>query len=700
MRIYLYMHEDFQHLCLDVIFGIRYLVNIMKLEKSQKDLLYLLLKQEEEISLTKIQSELHISRRTVYYNVNKLNEFLFGFGIDPVNNRRGEGYYLTEEQKKVIREVIEIEQSVYNLTPDERVQYLVCWLMYPKEKVFIEDIIAAFDISRNSVFNDLKVVKSAIEKYDLSLEFDLKNGYSIAGQVFGKRALLLYYLKMLLKKLSYKSIDFLNAIEVEDFYARLQRISVNMRNEYDDFNLLAIACVLNIVHFVDERFDFSILELRDLEKTDELRMIDQYFEDLNVHERLYLTIHLLGSKASSVIHIESGQKDIQLFELAQHLVELFERQTLVELSEKNELVNSLYMHFKLSMYYYQLSIQISNILLEAVKVNYESLYQLIKSICESIQDEFPFILTDSEVSYITMHFGGHQRKMRSKYYAPIRVLIVCPSGISTSTLLRKEVEDLYANVSVVAATTANNIYQYDGKVDFIVSTIDLDTNIPWIKVNAILEKEDKSKIASMISMNVETYQLNGENLNGLFSVLRKYVDEEQMENLRRDIYEYFRNGHFVVETKENNQLRLGDILTEENIVRINKIISWQEAINIASEPLLITKSITPEYVQAMIDLVEEHGAYIVLKNKIAIAHAKPEEGANRLNVSLLINRKKICFDENIGIHYLFILSSPNPRSHLQILKDISYWTNEEVNLKILLNSNIDELMNFIKKMYQ
>ena len=108
-----------------------------------------------------------------------------------------------------------------------------------------------------------------------------------------------------------------------------------------------------------------------------------------------------------------------------------------------------------------------------------------------------------------MHFGGHQRKMRSKYYAPIRVLVVCPSGISTSTLLKKEVEDLYANVTVVAATTANNIYQYDGEIDFIVSTIDLDTNIPWIKVNAILEKEDKAKIASMISMNVETYQLNG-----------------------------------------------------------------------------------------------------------------------------------------------------------------------------------------------
>lgn len=669
----------------------------MKLEKAQKDLLYLLLEQAAAIPLETIQDELNVGRRTVYYCVNKLNEVLFEVGIEPVNNKRGEGYYLTKQQKEEIREVIRFDQPLHNLSPEERVQYLVCWLMYPKKPVYIEDIIKAFDISRNSVFNDLKILKSVIEKYDVLLEFDIKNGYCIQGQVFGKRALLLYYLKILLKKFNYRCIDFLNESEVEIFYARLQKISLYMRNEYDDYNLLAIACLLNIVHYVDEKFDFSILELRDLEKTEELKMIDQYFDDLNVHERLYLTIHLLGSKASSVIHVENGQKDIQLFELALHLVDLFERQTLIELSEKNDLVNSLYMHFKLSMYYYQLSIQISNILLEAVKINYESLYQLIKSICESIQDEFPFILTDSEISFITMHFGGHQRKMRSKYYAPIRVLIVCPSGISTSTLLKKEVEDLYANVTVVAATTAENICQYEGDIDFIVSTIDLDTAIPWIKVNAILEKEDKAKIASMISMNIQIYQLNGENLTGLFSVLEKYVSADQMENLRRDVYDYFGNGHFVVETKENDQPHLSDILTEDKIVKIEQDISWREAIKVASEPLLSQKSITTKYVQAMIDLVEEHGAYIVLKNKIAIAHARPEEGANRLSVSLLMNKKKIEFEENVGIHYLFVLSSTNPKAHLQILKDISEWTADEVDLGVLLDKDPVEVVNYAKK---
>lgn len=155
-----------------------------------------------------------------------------------------------------------------------------------------------------------------------------------------------------------------------------------------------------------------------------------------------------------------------------------------------------------------------------------------------------------------------------------------------------------------------------------------------------------------------------------------------------------------METKENDQLRLKDILTEDNVIRVNKNIVWKEAIRIASEPLLITKSITSKYVQAMIDLVEEHGAYIVLKNKIAIAHAKPEEGANRLNVSLLINRKKIYFDEKIGVHFLFVLSSPNPKAHLQILKDISFWTDEEVDLTTLLNGDINELMNCVRKIYQ
>ena len=669
-----------------------------KLEKSQKEFLMLLLENENPQSIQSIQDQLDISRRTVYYIVNKINDIFYELRMEPINNKRGHGYYLTADQKKVVDSILHSDRTLQSLSPDERVHYLICWMMYPKTNIHIENIMELFDISRNSVFNDLKDLKSEIEKYDVSLYFDIKNGYMINGQVFSKRALLLYYLKILLKKIHYKSIEFLDVSEVETFYSRLQQISLKMHNEYDDYNLLAIACLLNIVHYVDEKFDFSILELRDLEKTEELHMIDKYFQDLNVHERLYLTIHLLGSKAGSVIRLDDSQRDIQLFELALHLVDLFERQTSCDISEKNELVNSLYMHFKLSMYYYQLSIQISNTLLEDVKENYGNLYQMIKNLCESMDDEFPFILTDSEISYITMHFGGHLKQVQGKFYALIRVLIVCPSGISTSTLLKREVEDLYANVTVIAATAAENIAQYKENIDFIVSTIDLDTDIPWIKVNAILTKDDKSKIASMMSLNVQTYKLNKDNFPGLFSIIQKYVDPIQMKNLKRDVYDYFREGNLIVDVVEEKQLRLKDIMYRDHLIRIDKDIMWDEAIRLASVPLLKTNIITENYINEMIGLVRDYGPYIVIKNRIAIAHAKTEAGANALGTALLINKKNIQFEDDLNIHYLFVISSSNPKEHLQILKDISMLASDDIDLNALLDKNVDEIMEFIKKM--
>lgn len=669
-----------------------------KLEKSQKEFLMLLLENENPQSIQLIQDQLDISRRTVYYIVNKINDVFYDLRMEPINNKRGQGYYLTSNQKKVVDSILHSDGTLQNLSPDERVHYLICWMMYPKANIHIENIMELFDISRNSVFNDLKDLKSEIEKYDVSLYFDIKNGYMINGQVFSKRALLLYYLKILLKKIHYKSIEFLDVSEVETFYSRLQQISLKMHNEYNDYNLLAIACLLNIVHYVDEKFDFSILELRDLEKTEELHMIDKYFQDLNVHERLYLTIHLLGSKAGSVIRLDDCQRDIQLFELALHLVDLFERQTSCDISEKNELVNSLYMHFKLSMYYYQLSIQISNTLLEDVKENYGNLYQMIKNLCESMDDEFPFILTDSEISYITMHFGGHLKQVQGKFYALIRVLIVCPSGISTSTLLKREVEDLYANVTVIAATAAENIAQYKENIDFIVSTIDLDTDIPWIKVNAILTKDDKSKIASMMSLNMQTYKLNKDNFSGLFSIIQKYVDPTQMKNLKKDVYDYFREGNLIVDVVEEKQLRLKDIMYRDHLIRIDKDIMWDEAIRLASVPLLKTNIITENYINEMIGLVRDYGPYIVIKNRIAIAHAKTEAGANALGTALLINKKNIQFEDDLNIHYLFVISSSNPKEHLQILKDISMLASDDIDLNALLDKNVDEIMEFIKKM--
>lgn len=645
----------------------------------QKEFLIALTQAKSPVSFAQMQKNLTTSRRTIYYLVNKINEELLYHNMLPIQNKRGQGYYVSDEQKLQINMLLDEEAIVY-LRPIERTYYLICWFLYPPQPIHIETIMQQFDISRNSVFNDLKNVKVELQNFDLLLDFDNKQGYFIQGVSFNKRAVLLYYLKLLLHTVHYRYLRFLNASEVELFYKRLVQLSSDMRNEFDCENLLSISCLLCVIRHVDEKFDFSLMELKDLKETQELQLIDRYFQDFNVHERLYLAVHLLGSKASCAMNLQDDEHDIRLFELVQRMIDMFEHRACMRLVNKSELINSLYMHFKLSMYYYRLSIQIVNPLMKEVKENYMAVYQILKLICHSLSDEFPFPLMESEIVYITMHFGGHLRQGSGTFYRRIRLLVVCPSGISTSTLLRREIEDLYSNVTVVATTTANNIIEYEEDIDFIVSTIDVLSEVPWIKVNTILTNIDKSRIASLMMLKFETYEMEGGQVNGLFDVLKKYVKESDFEHMKQDVYAYVREGNVIVKVEETRNLTIFDILKAEDIVFVNKTLDWSDSIRKASSPLLKKNIIKEKYIAAMIELVEDYGPYIVLQNKVAIAHANPERGANVLGLSLLINKQDIKFENDVCVQFLFVLSNPDQEKHLQLLHDIMVLSS---NVKLL-----------------
>lgn len=68
-------------------------------------------------------------------------------------------------------------------------------------------------------------------------------------------------------------------------------------------------------------------------------------------------------------------------------------------------------------------------------------------------------------------------------------------------------------------------------------------------------------------------------------------------------------------------------LTYKRKIRFtNKELSWQEAIELAAQPLLDKHEIEERYIKAIIDKVEAFGPYIDLGLGIALPHARPEEG--------------------------------------------------------------------------
>lgn len=637
----------------------------------QLQLIQLLMNRSSPVAFEELSQLLEAGRRSVYYIVNKTNEVLQMNALEPVFCKRGAGYYLKEEQKQRLSELLKNEKKLLSevLTPQQRVSFLICCMIYPKSVIHVEDIMQLLKCSRNTVFSDLKNVKEQLKAYGLELRIDLKNGYGVEGKAFNKRAVLLYFLKQLLNEVDVHTLPFLDMEQVDDYYDRLLKISSEREHEYRKDNLLSIACMLSIIRDSPEQYDFSLMELRDLCETQKLDLIDRYFQELNVHERLYLALHLLGSKASRELNPQDDEHDIRIFELSSRLVESFERTACVSFDDKNDLINSIYMHLKLSMYYNRLGIQVVNPLIDEIQKQYTDIYMITQLVCEDLRDLFQMPIMDSEIAYLTMHFGGHL-KQGVRCYDEIRILVVCPSGISTSTLLKREIEGLYANVRVVDTANLDHVQDYEQQVDFIVSTIDVKSEVPVIQVHPILTREDKARIASMMMLNFDCYEINNEKLGGLFSIIAAYVKDTDMDALKRDVLAYLNHGNSFVGIRDQAHIGLLDILSEENIQVVEHAGSWKDMIQTASRPLLNRGIIQSSYVQEMIHLVDEYGPYILLANAVAVAHAKPEHGAFRLGLSLLVSHEKVFFDEVSSVRYLFVLSDAAHDKHLNVLHEI------------------------------
>lgn len=115
---------------------------------------------------------------------------------------------------------------------------------------------------------------------------------------------------------------------------------------------------------------------------------------------------------------------------------------------------------------------------------------------------------------------------------------------------------------------------------------------------------------------------------------------------------------------------------------------WEQAIKMSSEPLLRNGYINKEYQQAMIDSVVEYGPYIVIAPHIAMPHARPETGSQKVGYSLMRLEKAVAFSEEEmhQVKLLIALSCKDSDTHLEILQNLVMVLSDEKRLDIIMNS--------------
>jgi PTS system ascorbate-specific IIA component len=128
-----------------------------------------------------------------------------------------------------------------------------------------------------------------------------------------------------------------------------------------------------------------------------------------------------------------------------------------------------------------------------------------------------------------------------------------------------------------------------------------------------------------------------------------------------------------------------DTIDERAIAVGAEASSWQAAVEHCGG-LLVDSGVAEErYVPSMVRTVEELGPYVVIAPGVAIPHARPEDGALKPGVSLLILREPVEFgsEENDPVDLLFGFATTGGDAHVEIIRALAEFIGEEKNLERL-----------------
>ncbi|MEL3958878.1 PTS sugar transporter subunit IIA [Caldifermentibacillus hisashii] len=139
---------------------------------------------------------------------------------------------------------------------------------------------------------------------------------------------------------------------------------------------------------------------------------------------------------------------------------------------------------------------------------------------------------------------------------------------------------------------------------------------------------------------------------------------------------------------------LKELLPKSHMQQREKVDSWEDAIKIASIPLLKEGIIEESYIENMIESVNKNGPYIVLMDYFALPHAKAGEGVNRLGMSLLTLNHPVDLKGN-PVKVFLVLAAVDATSHIEALADISKLLMDPKNYEIFMSGDLDKIYDIL-----
>ncbi|MEZ8099329.1 PTS sugar transporter subunit IIA [Vibrio bivalvicida] len=144
---------------------------------------------------------------------------------------------------------------------------------------------------------------------------------------------------------------------------------------------------------------------------------------------------------------------------------------------------------------------------------------------------------------------------------------------------------------------------------------------------------------------------------------------------------------------------LSELITSD-VIRVHAEASdWKDAVQKSCQALLDNGAVEPSYVEAIFRSHQELGPYYVVGPGMAMPHARPEDGVNRLSLAITVIQNGVNFDSegNDPVKMLVTLAATDSDSHVGAISKLAeLFMNEEHVEQICNAQSVDDILAVIK----
>lgn len=496
----------------------------LHLSKREIKILLLLLDLEDSVTTKELAETFEVSVRTIKYDLENVRDWFKDQNV-LLKTRRNKGIWLEipdSERLTLKNEIIEVER--FETYPDQelRANQLIFRLLLASKCLTSQELADDLQVSRNTIISDLDRVEELAQMYELTLNRQSRQGFSIIGEESKIRLLMEY--------ITQKEITEYDIYQIMSYFVqsgqqrKMQEVHVGVNtifqkiyqvalkemtglldpSLFDQFNYAEILSITLRVAIASSRIQlhhtvggYKMLTNQNvLQQKRELpfllmkKVFDHYELPLLADEYFYIY---------SDVFVANNQQDI--VGLTEKLIKDVSKEVNFPFYRDRQLFTNLFAHLSLRLTKKHLFINEYNPFVDDIKAKYPQLFSAIQLASQNDIVGSALLINDSFIAYIALHFLVAYEKNLHEINV-VRIVYVCSTGLGVTSLIEQKILEEVSNVEIAGfASVLNAVDVIEEKnPDLVLSIFPIEiVNRPFVKVNPLPTEADIHSIQEEVN---------------------------------------------------------------------------------------------------------------------------------------------------------------------------------------------------------